>query len=421
MRNSEELLFHKDKLRSVIERQGQKLSDEVDGYDRNYILNVSVDDLCKHLEDKYKIESLVLHKDKVYIKQHGDAQIDVSHDYNRVIFERDSPLYIKGTSVIFSIPFDGDSELLYCQASAFTYSPPRASVSDGEILVHFQEVDPNPDKIKQEFERRLSDIEQHVGYVNRDLRPFNDGLRVKIMQKANARREKLLKDQGMVAALGYPMKAASDVPKTYAVPGVQRKVPIPKPQATTAPFVPEPMLDMENYEAILKVISDMVLVIERSPHVFKDMKEEDLRQHFLVQLNGQYQGTATGETFNFTGKTDILIRENGKNIFIAECMFWQGQKSLVEKIDQLLGYVSWRDTKTAILIFNKNKEFSKVLEQIPEAVKQHKNFKRQADYKHETGYRFIFHQSNDKNREITLTILAFDIPAEKTKTDKVEP
>ena len=27
------------------------------------------------------------------------------------------------------------------------------------------------------------------------------------------------------------------------------------------------------------------------------MKEEDLRQHFLVQLNGQYDGEATGETF----------------------------------------------------------------------------------------------------------------------------
>jgi hypothetical protein len=38
------------------------------------------------------------------------------------------------------------------------------------------------------------------------------------------------------------------------------------------------------------------------------MREEDLRQHFLVQLNGQYEGQATGETFNFQGKTDILIR-----------------------------------------------------------------------------------------------------------------
>src|SRR5438094_5095629 len=28
---------------------------------------------------------------------------------------------------------------------------------------------------------------------------------------------------------------------------------------------------------------------------FRDMKEEDLRTHFLVQLNSQYEGAATGD------------------------------------------------------------------------------------------------------------------------------
>jgi hypothetical protein len=47
-----------------------------------------------------------------------------------------------------------------------------------------------------------------------------------------------------------------------------------------------------------------------------------------------------------SGKTDILIRDNDKNIFIAECKFWGGPKLFKETIDQLLGYTSWRDTKT---------------------------------------------------------------------------
>jgi len=45
------------------------------------------------------------------------------------------------------------------------------------------------------------------------------------------------------------------------------------------------------------------------------MDEESIRQHFLVQLNGQYEGQATGETFNFEGKTDILVRSEGKKHF----------------------------------------------------------------------------------------------------------
>ena len=45
-------------------------------------------------------------------------------------------------------------------------------------------------------------------------------------------------------------------------------------------------------------------VMELSPHAFHDMEEEDLRSHFLVQLNGAFTGQATGETFNFQGKDE---------------------------------------------------------------------------------------------------------------------
>lgn len=85
----------------------------------------------------------------------------------------------------------------------------------------------------------------------------------------------------------------------------------------------------------------MVAVMERSPKAFSGMSEEDLRQHFLVQLNGHYEGQATGETFNFDGKTDILVRVDRKNIFIAECKFWRGPESFSQALDQLLGYATW--------------------------------------------------------------------------------
>jgi hypothetical protein len=97
-----------------------------------------------------------------------------------------------------------------------------------------------------------------------------------------------------------------------------------RPSASTAAFKPEPVLDEKNYRAILEVIQSMAMVMERSPTAFAAMGEEDLRQHFLVQLNGHFEGAASGETFNYQGKTDILIREQDRNIFIAECKFWRG-------------------------------------------------------------------------------------------------
>ena len=161
------------------------------------------------------------------------------------------------------------------------------------------------------------------------------------------------------------------------------------PSVSTVPYKPEPALSIDNYEHILSVMTNMALVMERSPSAFSAMDEEALRTHFLVQLNGQYEGQATGETFNYEGKTDILIRAEGKNIFIAECKYWNGLRKFVETIDQLLGYVSWRDTKAAIIIFNRNKNFSRVIEGIPDAVKAHPNFKRVADDNGEGRSKYI--------------------------------
>jgi hypothetical protein len=155
----------------------------------------------------------------------------------------------------------------------------------------------------------------------------------------------------------------------------------------------------------------MVLVMERSPASFARLDEEALRTHILVPLNGHYEGQATGETFNAEGKTDILIRAEGRNIFIAECKFWKGAEAFRKSIDQLLRYAAWRDTKTALIVFNRNKDTSTVLEQIPDLVKAHSNCKRQIiGYKNETGFRFVLHHQDDKNRELILTILVFDVP-----------
>ena len=187
------------------------------------------------------------------------------------------------------------------------------------------------------------------------------------------------------------------------------------PPASTAPYEPEPTLSNDDYEHILSVTTNMALVMERSPSAFAEMDEEALRSHFLVQLNGHYQGQATGETFNYEGKTDILIRANGKNIFIAECKYWDGAKKFIETIDQLLGYVSWRDTKTAIIIFNRNRNFSQVLGAIPDSVRAHPNFKKDVDDNGEGRSRHVFAHRDDKNRELTLTVMAFDVPQPGTK------
>lgn len=192
---------------------------------------------------------------------------------------------------------------------------------------------------------------------------------------------------------------------------MRRKISSIIPAASLATYKPELVLADTNYEHILTIMQNMAQVMERSPSAFHHMGEEDLRSHFLVQLNGHYEGQATGETFNSQGKTDILIRSDGRNIFIAECKVWGGPKRLLETIDQLLSYSSWRDTKTAVVLFNRNQDFSKVLDTIPETTRQHPQYKRDLSNPSETEFRYVFSNRDDQNRELFLTIMAFNIPS----------
>lgn len=407
-------LFTEFDLRQGLEAEREKMFQEIESIERNRLLNTSVPDLVNYFVEKYTVNVPVLLEDQIFTDQ-SEAQVDVSRDQNRYISDRSRPFHISGTKITFFIPFEGDPELFRAQSSMMSFNPPRATIYGQEIHVEYTITNHDGAAIRTQFDGLLSQIKQLLVGTNNDVSIYNSEIRQNAEARINARREKLLKDQNMVADLGFPLRKRDDAPTTYAVPVVPKKIVPQMPHASTSPFKPEPTLPMDQYEHILSIASGMVHVMERSPSSFVNMKEEDIRQHFLVQLNGQYEGKATGETFNESGKTDILIREDDKNIFIAECKFWEGPEAFTKAINQLLGYTSWRDTKTAILLFNRNKNFSDVLAKIPDIVKQHSNFKREMDYDSETGFRYVLHHNDDKNREIIVTVLAFEVPTESTK------
>lgn len=315
-----------------------------------------------------------------------------------------------GTLVEITVPFDGEAEVFNIQPSTFTLSPPTGQIEGSNLILEIHGTDLEADQVRSQVDQTIGDIKGYLENLQREVQQLNDSLRGSAREAIERRRSKLLKDQSLVAGLGFPLKDREDAPRTYVAPEVRRKIQPFPPAATTAPYVPEPVLSMENYEHILGVVQNMAHVMERSPSAFISMNEEALRTHFLVQLNGQYEGMATGETFNYNGKTDILIRVDDKNIFIAECKFWGGPKKLTETLSQVLGYSSWRDTKIAIIIFNKRKNFSSVVEAISPIVEAHPNFKRTVGQLSETSFRYIMSHNDDSNREMTLTVLAFDVP-----------
>ena len=404
-----EPLFRTYDLGKTVEKQGQSLANEVNSMSENEVLNTSQEDMVKYLVDKWNINPLTIDESGIHA-DYADAQIDVSGDIRRAIFDRGRPFYITGTRVTFYVPFTGDSELFKCQPSTFSLSPPKATIRSNELVFTYDLTNEQTPGIKGTFERDLDQILVHAERINAEVMKFNTALAGHARQRLDVRREKLLQDRNLVESVGFPLRRAQNPPSTFVTPDVKRRVSPQKPKASSEPFRPEPTLAMGEYEHILSILSNMTAVMERSPSEFKGMREETLRSHFLVHLNGHYEGQATGETFNYEGKTDILIRADGRNVFIAECKFWAGPAGLTKALNQLLGYTAWRDTKTALLVFNRGTNMSTVLEGVAKTTRNHPSCKKEEQRNSETEFRYVFGHREDTNRELTVTILVFDVP-----------
>jgi len=408
---SDEPLFNTYQIYGVLQSRPVAVKERIQAIPASTLLNASEHDLVQTLIEEFRLDVPVIDEDGIYIAESGEAQVDVSRDPMRMIYDRTQPFYVAGNRTVIAVPFKGDVEFFKVQPSSYSLSPPRATVGKGELLLTFVRTDQNAEAIRRDYQGTVSSIKQYLRSLSESAAQFNGQLENLITSQLKARKDRLLADAGMTSAIGLPMKKREGASSTYSVP-VSRRVPKIEQIRTQGAFKPEPALSSEDYQEILRIMKNMVQVMELSPHAFSDIGEEDLRFHFLVQLNGAFQGQATGETFNFQGKTDILIRVDGKNIFVAECKFWKGEKAFLATLDQLLSYLSWRDTKTAVVIFNRNADFTSVLAKIVEAVPTHPNFKRDLGKSDESTFRYVFAQPNDANREVILTVMAFDVPTD---------
>lgn len=319
---------------------------------------------------------------------------------------------MQGTCLEIAIPYEGDKTLWQIQPSTFTLSGyPEIEVHDDIVLLSFSFPDDSADsdRLKKQIESQVKSLADAVNNLKRDVENHNNSISGIVKSAIESKRQKALAATNAVADLGIPIRQ-KDKPPEFTVPVRRRKLPIQRPSVPTGKYKPEPVLDDNEYEHILNVLRSMSLVIERSPASFATLDEEAIRTHFLLQLNGHYEGDATGETFNASGKTDILIRVGDRNVFIAECKFWRGRKAFSEAVDQLLGYLSWRDSKCALLIFNKNRDSSTVRQRMHEVMEKRPEHRKTVKHDLDGGSRYIFVKESDPGREIIITTQLFDMP-----------
>ena len=191
------------------------------------------------------------------------------------------------------------------RASTFSLSGyPEIEVQNNDVIfsISFTDDSAQSTKLLAEIDRNTKLLSEAVGYLKNDVTNHNNSAPNTIRQALERKRTLAQSTIGAIAALGIPIKRVGEEP-TFAIPAKRRTKPSTLPSVATGKYEPEPVLEEKEYQYILEILRSMSLVIERNPSSFASLDEEAIRDHFLIQLNGHYEGGATGETFNASGKT----------------------------------------------------------------------------------------------------------------------
>lgn len=415
MNRRDNLLFYEGDLHGTLDNHTRQISEKVNAIPKDQFLSTPEQDLVEHIYADMHIEPLTLYEDSMEMDQH-ETKIDVSGYRDRNPFGDGGPIYVQGIRIVVSVPFTGESVLWKMRPNQWQSVFPRADVREarGEHAGHLeltyqQPSDAKPEQIKQQLESDLKSIRFYVDAQRNMVEQFNKSAPENIRRAVKSRKDKLEKHDGIADMLGIPMKRRDGVPAVKPIQ-IKRTLVKPLPPPPKSGYKPEPGITDEDYEHILSVIRHEGRTFEATPKTYAVHDEEELRDIILAHLNGHYQGSATGETFRRSGKTDIRIEDQERAAFVAECKVWRGQKELLAAIDQLLSYLTWRDCKAAILIFNKhNAKFTELLEKVPETMMSHKNFKRDLGQQSDGEWRYIFTSLEDELRQVIVNVSIFNI------------
>ncbi len=401
-------LFSGGALGDHLRRQDTSMSVDVDATTEEYILGADQEQFAEHLADKYRVENIDIDFDAATMERR-ERTVPAEH-FPPGLFVRRGQTYLKPSFVYF-FPLTGDPDLLRYQPSPGVLWSHEAFEEDGCLCVEFVCFHDTTNEVQREKNEFVRHLGVQLGHIQTQVDAWNSGLRQRAAGLIATRRTSVLKKRGLEASLGVPIRKRDDTPQTFVVPSAKRRARItPKPVVAGPGFTPEPTIGMEDYREILRTIYEFGKQLERTPSVYKGKDEEVLRDHLLLVLEPNFTWSATGESLNGQGKTDILLRHEGSNLFIAECKWWSGQKGFTAAIDQLRSYLTWRDSKAALVIFVERKDMSAVVETARQAFSDHPACLGTSQDGGETWLNFKMHLVEDRNRVAHVAVLLFHLP-----------
>jgi len=397
-------LFSNQKIRDYFDDVNSAITRGINNLSENQIISLSEDEIISLVFSKHEILPLEIYRDSMSAEPE-DTEIRYGNDSR----------YYDGVKFHVQLPFNGHSCLWHMRPSSYTLTFPEGSVQTNtagvqvltfDLVVALDQPFETHNKL---IERQIESIESFIQRQKKDIETFNKTIESTAKTTINIRKKKLEKKSNIIKAFNIPLIKSPNAPDMSLIP-IKRKLVKPLPHVPNRPA--EYAISDKDYEHILSVIRHEGATFETTPKTYAKHDEEELRDIILAHLNGHYQGDATSETFRRSGKTDIRIEFENRAAFVGECKVWRGEKEIIEAIDQLTGYLTWRDCKTAIVIFNKhNKEFSAIQEKIPAIFQGHENYLNTGSGRNAGEWRFRLKSKEDKERHVLIHVFLFNLYA----------
>lgn len=405
MSSSRSALFCDKRFSEFRREHLEEMKDEISNLSSDELQNNSTDSLALIFAAKYTPSQIELQgpvKD-----DGGEVEKDVSHRQDLFIRDRSTPTYKKFQRLKVRLPFNIYKELFRCKPGSFDLNPPLYDELNRNEVVYYIDYTTNnrdPEEIKEDIENELEDwfdnVEKYVGNLNDDIEQMQEKFRGKARSAIERRRDEVETKQQVMDELGVDTDRTEN--QGYVVPEKKRDIEVPSSLGEDSPEI----LPDQIFLDILEIIDDLGINIERSAERLRDLDEESLRDIFLAGINSHYEGMATGESFNRSGKTDILLRYDNENLFVGECKFWKGQSQYKDAIDQLLDNLTVRDTHASLLVFSQRNRYSQMKDRVEEATKDHEQFETQLS---EFGDHDIYRFQTSSGTPVKVAVKSFDL------------
>lgn len=297
-------------------------------------------------------------------------------------FQNEGDLKMECEKIVVKIslvPNKDIAQILSLRTNSISMSvTPEFKINNNQILIEVEIKGYGFNLSNEEISKRILStkefIKNHFHSKNSEINTENQKLISRLTQFIDERKQKLDADKKRIGDLINLVK----IPLARKDDALIKKIQIDrqpfvkrlKPQTTEEDY----QLDREKVVDIIKLIDNQCIQFEKTPRTYDPFGETNLRDLILANLNSIFEGKATGETFNNKGKTDIYLNIDKGNILVSECKFYGGEKLYHDTIDQLLGYLTWRQNYGIMISFCRQKNFSKILDDAETIIKKHPSY-----------------------------------------------